>query len=348
MAFYFALMNVSNKRSDDKGRQSQRHSRRHARRHSIASVEEPLNDYRLLPKPLVMKNELAKEHLPLTRSTRDDIFRLRDSSISSRDETPPPTTEFLPSLKDRTLTDLKQLRLNQLSLRRESSDTDEPTCSRRLAEMDRFNTREDSASGEEDFRSSIEESRRTSKASTVSSEILIPPITEMGPRNSKLYQNSETSQGTNLVPIVENKAIIAKRVTFDSSNNSVIIGNHFLGDRTRLANAELLTGDSRPAAQQLCNQAPGTKKEAAGGASLSAPYSTGNLSDTPIRTILQNATNEHAEREKEEEEQNKGSRLVRRRSTSDRGASFCNRGFMLLNEELGKAENVKSKGLTTK
>ncbi|CAI2346997.1 unnamed protein product [Caenorhabditis sp. 36 PRJEB53466] len=65
MAFYFALLNVSKKDTDNRERSSHQH-RRH-RRHSIASVESPLLDYRLLPRPqllsddVVITNELAHQ-----------------------------------------------------------------------------------------------------------------------------------------------------------------------------------------------------------------------------------------------------------------------------------------------
>lgn len=44
MAFYFALLNVSAKKEETKKDKNRR------RRHSIASVESPLLDYRLLPR----------------------------------------------------------------------------------------------------------------------------------------------------------------------------------------------------------------------------------------------------------------------------------------------------------
>ncbi|KAL6735105.1 hypothetical protein Aduo_005580 [Ancylostoma duodenale] len=56
MAFYFALLNVSAKR-DDRAIASSSH-RQKRRRHSIASVESPVLDYRLLPRPQVVRNEL--------------------------------------------------------------------------------------------------------------------------------------------------------------------------------------------------------------------------------------------------------------------------------------------------
>ncbi|CAD6196606.1 unnamed protein product [Caenorhabditis auriculariae] len=55
MAFYFALLNVSKK--EDRGAVS--HPARRRRRHSIASVDSPINDYRLLPKPHVLSDDVA-------------------------------------------------------------------------------------------------------------------------------------------------------------------------------------------------------------------------------------------------------------------------------------------------
>ncbi|VDL76534.1 unnamed protein product [Nippostrongylus brasiliensis] len=55
MAFYFALLNVSAKR-DDRTASTASH-RQKRRRHSIASVESPVLDYRLLPKPQIVRNE---------------------------------------------------------------------------------------------------------------------------------------------------------------------------------------------------------------------------------------------------------------------------------------------------
>ncbi|EPB77047.1 hypothetical protein ANCCEY_03881 [Ancylostoma ceylanicum] len=63
MAFYFALLNVSAKR-DDRAIASSSH-RQKRRRHSIASVESPVLDYRLLPReflrPQVVRNELHQD-----------------------------------------------------------------------------------------------------------------------------------------------------------------------------------------------------------------------------------------------------------------------------------------------
>ncbi|KAK6734328.1 hypothetical protein RB195_017855 [Necator americanus] len=62
MAFYFALLNVSAKRDDRTNTStSHRHKRR---RHSIASVESPVLDYRLLPRPQVVRNELYRDDQP--------------------------------------------------------------------------------------------------------------------------------------------------------------------------------------------------------------------------------------------------------------------------------------------
>ncbi|CAI4232985.1 unnamed protein product [Auanema sp. JU1783] len=54
MAFYFALLNVAS-------RKEEKQPRVRRRRHSIASVESPLLDYRLLPRPRVVSKELARE-----------------------------------------------------------------------------------------------------------------------------------------------------------------------------------------------------------------------------------------------------------------------------------------------
>ncbi|CAP36808.1 Protein CBG19591 [Caenorhabditis briggsae] len=68
MAFYFALLNVSKKdNTQEKSSSSSHHHSRKHRRHSIASVESPLLDYRLLPRPqllsddVVITNELAQQ-----------------------------------------------------------------------------------------------------------------------------------------------------------------------------------------------------------------------------------------------------------------------------------------------
>uniref|UniRef100_A0A1I7WBM4 Uncharacterized protein n=1 Tax=Heterorhabditis bacteriophora TaxID=37862 RepID=A0A1I7WBM4_HETBA len=55
MTFYFALLNVSSKREERSPHKARR------RRHSIASVESPLLDYRLLPRPQVVRNEFFQD-----------------------------------------------------------------------------------------------------------------------------------------------------------------------------------------------------------------------------------------------------------------------------------------------
>uniref|UniRef100_W6NFK2 Uncharacterized protein n=1 Tax=Haemonchus contortus TaxID=6289 RepID=W6NFK2_HAECO len=59
MAFYFALLNVSAKR-DDRSASTSSYRQKH-RRHSIASVESPVLDYRLLPKPQVVRNDFYRD-----------------------------------------------------------------------------------------------------------------------------------------------------------------------------------------------------------------------------------------------------------------------------------------------
>ncbi|CAJ0960283.1 unnamed protein product, partial [Mesorhabditis belari] len=300
MAFYFALLNVSNKRSEDKNRQSQRHtarSQRQARRHSIASLDEqPLNDYRLLPKPLVVTNELATGHyLPNSASIKEEMNRARESSLSSRDETPPPPKIERNLIKANLRHSRQQPSFNSYKKnhrdnlfhdRRESSEIDEPTCSRRF-DNDPYNNREDSASGEDEFRSinsrfrrgfsplgspvrtcsaksSREESRRTSKASSNSSEIIASI-------NGRYGAKSSQNDGT------ENKVIASKRVTFDNKNNSVIIEGHFLEERLHWADTSVPSVDTRlrtvtsvgDLGQHSTNQ---VKKVAANGVGSSEQY----------------------------------------------------------------------------
>ncbi|CCD69010.2 RING-type domain-containing protein [Caenorhabditis elegans] len=77
MAFYFALLNVS-KKDNNSDRQASSSSHRRHRRHSIASVESPLLDYRLLPRPqllsddVVITNELA-HHVEASSSSAHNL-----------------------------------------------------------------------------------------------------------------------------------------------------------------------------------------------------------------------------------------------------------------------------------
>uniref|UniRef100_A0A1I7U3W3 Uncharacterized protein n=1 Tax=Caenorhabditis tropicalis TaxID=1561998 RepID=A0A1I7U3W3_9PELO len=61
MAFYFALLNVS---KNDSNQEKQTSSHRKHRRHSIASVESPLLNYRLLPRPQLLTDDvvITNEH----------------------------------------------------------------------------------------------------------------------------------------------------------------------------------------------------------------------------------------------------------------------------------------------
>ncbi|PAV59193.1 hypothetical protein WR25_05301 [Diploscapter pachys] len=89
MAFYFALLNVS-RRDDSKNNppanapepsSSSKHGHHQGRRrHSIASVESPLLDYRLLPRPQVVRNEHYFEEglRALEESMKDHTIRSED------------------------------------------------------------------------------------------------------------------------------------------------------------------------------------------------------------------------------------------------------------------------------
>ncbi|KAK5979715.1 hypothetical protein GCK32_014476 [Trichostrongylus colubriformis] len=88
MAFYFALLNVSAKRDDRSASTSSSHRQKH-RRHSIASIESPVLDYRLLPKPQVVRNEHYYEEPesgPETskQNTRHRLQNQNRSASSSR------------------------------------------------------------------------------------------------------------------------------------------------------------------------------------------------------------------------------------------------------------------------
>ncbi|EGT55869.1 hypothetical protein CAEBREN_31105 [Caenorhabditis brenneri] len=88
MAFYFALLNVS-KKDNTQEKQSSSSHRRH-RRHSIASVESPLLDYRLLPRPqllsddVVITNELAHQIESSSSSAQPNRLSDRRSRGSAR------------------------------------------------------------------------------------------------------------------------------------------------------------------------------------------------------------------------------------------------------------------------
>ncbi|KAK6016218.1 hypothetical protein OSTOST_18301 [Ostertagia ostertagi] len=87
MAFYFALLNVSAKR-DDRSASTSSHRQKH-RRHSIASVESPVLDYRLLPKPQVVRNEFycddtesGNRHESSKQNNRQRLNQNRSASSS--------------------------------------------------------------------------------------------------------------------------------------------------------------------------------------------------------------------------------------------------------------------------
>ncbi|EFO88960.1 hypothetical protein CRE_06660 [Caenorhabditis remanei] len=88
MAFYFALLNVS-KKDNTQEKQSSSSHRRH-RRHSIASVESPLLDYRLLPRPqllsddVVITNDLAHQVESSSSSAQPNRLSDRRSRGSAR------------------------------------------------------------------------------------------------------------------------------------------------------------------------------------------------------------------------------------------------------------------------
>ncbi|KAJ1362371.1 hypothetical protein KIN20_021897 [Parelaphostrongylus tenuis] len=73
MAFYFALLNVSAKREDRSTSSSSHRQRR--RRHSIASVESPILDYRLLPRPQVVGNQAYHAEPQAETSSRHNEHR---------------------------------------------------------------------------------------------------------------------------------------------------------------------------------------------------------------------------------------------------------------------------------
>ncbi|EGT33283.1 hypothetical protein CAEBREN_10830 [Caenorhabditis brenneri] len=89
MAFYFALLNVS-KKDNTQEKQSSSSSHRRHRRHSIASVESPLLDYRLLPRPqllsddVVITNELAHQIESSSSSAQPNRLSDRRSRGSAR------------------------------------------------------------------------------------------------------------------------------------------------------------------------------------------------------------------------------------------------------------------------
>lgn len=89
MAFYFALLNVS-KKDNTQEKQSSSSSHRRHRRHSIASVESPLHDYRLLPRPqllsddVVITNELAHQIESSSSSAQPNRLSDRRSRGSAR------------------------------------------------------------------------------------------------------------------------------------------------------------------------------------------------------------------------------------------------------------------------
>ncbi|CAJ0606687.1 unnamed protein product [Cylicocyclus nassatus] len=84
MAFYFALLNVSAKREDRPNPPPLHKQKR--RRHSIASVESPVLDYRLLPRPQVVRNQFYRDDQPDDDQNDDGRQQQRQNRTSHNPE----------------------------------------------------------------------------------------------------------------------------------------------------------------------------------------------------------------------------------------------------------------------
>ncbi|CAI5442799.1 unnamed protein product [Caenorhabditis angaria] len=367
MAFYFALLNVSKK--DDRSSGNNNQHRRHHRRHSIASVESPLLDYRLLPRPKLLDNEdvvipnpvaLEEPEAPPPSSTRRSRGSARASKWVQENhqrrgaQNGPSSSRSQGDLHESPkISRSKRMAFpanggtssespkkgkqkpSRLPVRRPTQATTVKLKPCRVHVERALNHHESSAT---------DESRRSSHDS-------MTPIARREDSPASSCEGASTSMMAKLS--LTNNEPRMKKVTFE--NSPYVISNSFLGDRAVLVRrgsgtAVRLISDAAtlPIQTLLCTT---TKVLAPHDEVCGDDWWTPcvdvqnhrNSSESPDHVVVDNRANERIEKL---QVKNGRRRLLRRRSTSDKRQllAFRNSGFLDKSQERnGKTSSASSR-----